>query len=250
MELHNALVLLCLEEVSAERATAGAAWQESAFSTARQRLGARLADPGALYAPERLLCRFPPAALLHERAALLARLRRHGAALRLYVRRLRQPALAEAYCDRVWAGHVGAAAAPQQPSHNNAAVQPAAATAEAEAEPVEGEWPERDVYLALLAVYLGSAPDEDAAPSDSGAAGAATPMLEEALSLLSRRGDRIDGSRVMGLLPGSIGLGVLLPFLSERLRTSRDQRRQAAIGRALQRSRNLQARPARPCSLS
>lgn len=55
------------------------------------------------YHPERLLPALEglPRPFLQERALLLSRLGRHEEVLRLYVERLKEPALAEGYCEEV-----------------------------------------------------------------------------------------------------------------------------------------------------
>lgn len=242
-ELHTALILLYLDSVCRERAAGG--WDEGTFSPTRAKLVSRLADPSAAYSPERMLSRFPTDALLQERALLLSRLGRHTAALRIYVWRLGEPKLAEAYCETVFAAAATAAAnananvgtrttAPGAAGIASGAGAPVAsstATAAAAAspagpdssapvasggfvvapEPIEGECAAQNVFLALLRVYLGEGTAEADGLGASGLAPGApapAPMLDEALSLLLRCGDRIDGSQVMGLLPGTIGLGV------------------------------------------
>jgi hypothetical protein len=211
-EYHNALVLLHHEEVSRERAAAGAAWQESSRSAARAALLATLADPRVRYAPERLLCRFPARAQLAERAALLRRLRRHADALAIYVHALRDPAAAEAYADDVWREATARAAAASAAASGGgdddgggggaddaaagaaaaaaAGADAAAAGAGAGGEAPEGEAPERDVYLSLLTVYLrGSASlrsgdetdgDDDYMDARARALGAGGPQQQQA----------------------------------------------------------------------
>jgi hypothetical protein len=252
-EFHHALVLLRLEAVSAERAAAGARWDERFVSPARAKLLSALRDGRVRYAPERLLSRLPAGAQLAERAALLRRLRRHGDALALYVHALRDPAAAERYADEVWAE-----AAARADAAADAAAAAAAAGSDEPAPPApqppsppmlhssggfggeepEGEAPERDVYLSLLQVYLrGAGGATSSGPPDDAA-------LDAALSLLARRAARVDGARALAELPEAVPLARVLPFLEGALRGAREARRRAAVLAALRRREHFAARDA------
>ncbi|GLJ18916.1 hypothetical protein SUGI_0338060 [Cryptomeria japonica] len=66
-------------------------------------------------------------------------------------------------------------------------------------------------------------------------------MLDEALNLLSRRWDRINGAEALRLLPSDIKLQLLLPFLEPLLKKSSEARRNLSVIKSLRHSENLQA---------
>ncbi|KAL3694865.1 hypothetical protein R1sor_008516 [Riccia sorocarpa] len=67
-------------------------------------------------------------------------------------------------------------------------------------------------------------------------------MLDDALRLLSRRWDRLDGAQALRMIPSHTKLNNLLPFLEPLLRTSSESRRNSAVIKSLHRSENLQVR--------
>ncbi|KAL2632858.1 hypothetical protein R1flu_004337 [Riccia fluitans] len=67
-------------------------------------------------------------------------------------------------------------------------------------------------------------------------------MLDDALRLLSRRWDRLDGAQALRMIPSDTKLNNLLPFLEPLLRTSSESRRNSAVIKSLHRSENLQVR--------
>ena len=241
-EYHNALVLLRQEAVSSERAAAGAAWDERNRSEARVALLACLSDSRVRYSPERLLSRFPLDAQAAERALLLRRLGRHTEALRLFVRPGGPTDLAgaESYADEVWQQQ-------QQQEQETQQIQ------QRSGDDGEDGTQGGDVYVSLLQVLLDGGADGcgsvgagplGAVPHDGAPRGVPPQMLEAAISLLTRRADRIDGARAMALLPSHVPLGPLLPFFTGALRSARERRRQAALERALRRRENMAVREA------
>lgn len=66
-------------------------------------------------------------------------------------------------------------------------------------------------------------------------------MLDDALRLLVRFWDRIDGAKAVRLLPGTVEIGRLIPFLGPLLRRISEGKRNAAVVKSLRRSENLQA---------
>ncbi|KAG6549551.1 hypothetical protein Mapa_008932 [Marchantia paleacea] len=67
-------------------------------------------------------------------------------------------------------------------------------------------------------------------------------MLDDALRLLSRRWDRLDGAQALRMIPSDTKLQNLLSFLEPLLRTSSESRRNSAVIKSLHRSENLQVR--------
>ncbi|KAK3242662.1 hypothetical protein CYMTET_47648, partial [Cymbomonas tetramitiformis] len=206
---HNELVQMYLELVIRER-NSQLNWTEETVTPLRKKLLDFLQGPSPRFNPERMLSRFPVDGLYKERALLLSRIQRHKSALFIYVHKLNSPKLAEEYCHRVYAQAVTAA-------------QNSEGGENLEAEAIDGEGIGRDVYLALLQVYLEGGTDEYSMGLGSGRGleaieGGArsskkTALVQEALGLLSRWHDRIDGERALLLLPGETPLLRLLPFL-------------------------------------
>lgn len=67
-------------------------------------------------------------------------------------------------------------------------------------------------------------------------------MLDEALDLLSRRWDRIDGAQALTLLPSDTKLQCLHPFLEPLLRKSSEARRNLSVIKNLRQSESFQVR--------
>lgn len=67
-------------------------------------------------------------------------------------------------------------------------------------------------------------------------------MLNEALNLLSRRWDRINGAQALRLLPSDTKLQQLLPFLEPLLKKSSEARRNLSVIKSLRHSENLQVK--------
>jgi hypothetical protein len=65
-------------------------------------------------------------------------------------------------------------------------------------------------------------------------------MLDDALRVLARYWDRIDGSKALRLLPMNVDLQRLIPFLGPLLRRISEGKRNAAVVKSLRRSENLQ----------
>jgi len=67
-------------------------------------------------------------------------------------------------------------------------------------------------------------------------------LLNEALNLLSRRWDRINGAQALRLLPSDTKLQQLLPFLEPLLKKSSEARRNLSVIKSLRHSENLQVK--------
>lgn len=65
-------------------------------------------------------------------------------------------------------------------------------------------------------------------------------MLDDALRLLARFWDRVDGAKAVRLLPTDVDLQRLIPFLGPLLRRISEGKRNAAVVKSLRRSENLQ----------
>ncbi len=121
------------------------------------------------YTPEKMLTRFPFNDLYEERALLLSRIGRHEQALIIYAHKLHDERMAEEYCAR----------------HYNPDTEEA-----------------RDVYLALLKVYLRPAEDS-VASSPASQPQQQTVKVGPALALLNKHFKEIDAPKVSLQLPPS-----------------------------------------------
>ncbi|BDA43540.1 Vam6/Vps39-like protein [Coccomyxa sp. Obi] len=163
---------------------------------------------------------------LEIRALLLEHLGRHQEALEIYVHQMKEPRLAEAYCDRMYE-----AAAKQKGQLNGNQMAAWSGLAAQH---------NYDMYLALIQVYLER---QDNKP-DSARKGRApdSSNWEAVARLLSRKHDRIDSLHALDLLPGEVPLKATLPFLEGALRAAGEKKRNSAVVKSLRRSENLQLR--------
>eukprot|EP00959_Pyramimonas_sp_CCMP1952_P302202 6323209-Pyramimonas_sp.AAC.1 len=65
-------------------------------------------------------------------------------------------------------------------------------------------------------------------------------MAREALGLLAKRPERVDGEAALRLLPGETPLAQALPFLLGKLRGNSEARRNTTVVKSLRRYENLQ----------
>ncbi|KAI8331468.1 CNH domain-containing protein [Blakeslea trispora] len=97
-EFHNRLVIAYLDTITKNKAIANDAEKKSSI---RAKLIAFLTD-SSYYKAERILSRLPMDDLFEERAILLSRIGQHDQALDIYVYKLKNYALAEEYCTKVY----------------------------------------------------------------------------------------------------------------------------------------------------
>ncbi|CAM9318128.1 unnamed protein product, partial [Laminaria digitata] len=256
--LHDELAYLLMEGLLVEQGVAADRGQSSrrlAPSKERQKEEKGLAGAyrqrlqlflqmSEKYNPARLLSVIP-SHFLEEHALLLSRLGRHEEVLHIYVKQLKNRAMAETYCGRIWdrcesssktkgGAKAGAAAGEWKPTLDLVCSTP---------------HPDREVYLCLLRVYLrsgdearnssakstGSATSPPSAPDASsngsgegggGGGGRGSPIggLDDAVSLLERHFSRVDPVKVMALLPPDVSVKKLLPFLGSAVRHAEARR--------------------------
>jgi tetratricopeptide (TPR) repeat protein len=222
-QLHDELAYLLMEGLLAEQQQqqGGSAVLAELY---RRRLRAFL-QSSTEYNPVRLLA-IVPSHFLHEHALLLSRLGRHEEALEIYLRQLKDPALAEQYCDRVWRANKGTACSSIT---GNAGSTTAAATADA------------DVYLSLVRVYLAgnTAKSSTGSSSNSSTTTAGADVVSQqdglgaAVALLERWFDRVDPLKALELLPCDAPIGRLSSFLCRAVRHHDSQLRQAQVVHSL-----------------
>lgn len=234
MEFHNDLVLLYLAELTRAKAAMGeGGWnEETCMPDMRRRLLALLRAPAATsrYHPERMLSRFPQDAFFEERATLLSRIGRHDEALTILVRQLKNPQLAEEYCDRVW-GQTHASPGPGD--MNSAGDHCVGVLGEVDEwlavngndnviEDDEGSIggvaarAADNVYHSLLRIYL----EEPSYQAGAAARSSSESWLKEALGLMTRRHKYIDAMMAVQLLPDDVPLQEVMPFLEAKIQSS------------------------------
>jgi tetratricopeptide (TPR) repeat protein len=226
-QLHDELAYLLMEGLLAEQQQQQQQQQQGSAVLAelyRRRLRAFL-QSSTEYNPVRLLA-IVPSHFLHEHALLLSRLGRHEEALEIYLRQLKDPALAEQYCDRVWRANKGTACSSIT---GNTGSTTAAATADA------------DVYLSLVRVYLAgnTAKSSTGSSSNSSTTTAGADVVSQqdglgaAVALLERWFDRVDPLKALELLPSDAPIGRLSSFLCRAVRHHDSQLRQAQVVHSL-----------------
>ncbi|XP_057542149.1 vacuolar sorting protein 39 [Amaranthus tricolor] len=243
-------------------------WDETAYSPTRKKLLAALENISG-YNPEGLLKRLPADALYEERAILLGKLNQHELALSLYVHKLHVPELALSYCDRVYESQplgkfhsniyltlLQIYLNPKRTTRNfERRINNLVSTPNAENKRVSSSTSTRNKggrsarKIAEIGVEdsrfspsstdsVKSDGDADELSSEEGS----NIMLDEALDLLSRRWERINGAQALKLLPKETKLKDLLSFLGPLLRKSSEAHRNFSVIRRLRESENLQVK--------
>ncbi|KAJ4967639.1 hypothetical protein NE237_014340 [Protea cynaroides] len=269
--LQNELVLIYLSEVLDWYVdlVAQQSWDEKAYSPTRKKLLSALESMSG-YNPEALLKRLPADALYEEHAILLGKMNQHQLALSLYIHKLHVPKLAVAYCDRVYYEvgqhnpssksysniyqtllqiYLNPSRATKEfvsqlrnlASHQHAGSQKLGAakvrvsrTGKKIAE-IEGA---DDLRFNLSSTDSGRSDVDGDEPNQE----VAPIMLGEALDLLNRRWDRINGAQALKLLPKETKLQNLQTFLEPLLKKSSIGRRNCSVIKSLRHSENLQVK--------
>lgn len=182
--------------------------EEGLLGTARRQLIAFL-ERSDNYRPEMFLTgqKFPEC-FCEERAILVSKVGNHDAALKIYVRELSSPEMAEEYCRKHY-----------DPARDDA----------------------KDVYMSLLQVYL-SSDAQQGIMSSSSSSSVHDRMIKPALDVLSKHYQNIDISKALGLLPVETQLADLMPFFTRVLNETATKRRNGQVVRALLRTEALRVR--------
>ncbi|KAJ4791315.1 Vam6/Vps39-like protein [Rhynchospora pubera] len=246
-------------------------WDEKELSPTRKKLISTL-EVISGYNAENLLKRLPNDALFEERAILLGKINQHHLALSLYVHKLKSPEKAVGYCDRLYDECLNQ---PAKPNSNiyltllQIYLNPRKTAREAQRKvaPVSQMAPKpansklRGSRLSKKVVEIEFAEEArfSASGTDSGRSdgdmdelsedgqsqdqeGSKGIMLNEALDLLSKRWDRINGAQALKLLPRDTRLQNLLSFLEPLLKNSSEHRRNYLVIKNLNSSENLQVK--------
>ncbi|KAJ8439744.1 hypothetical protein Cgig2_009568 [Carnegiea gigantea] len=236
--LQNEMVQIYLSEVLDwySELSSQQKWDEKDCSPTRKKLLSAL-DGISGYNPEGLLKRLPADALYEERAILLGKLNQHELALSLYVHKLHVPELALAYCDRVYESQLHQYSGRSQSNIyltllqiylnprrttknfekriNNIVSIPTEIRRASSSASMRG----RGRSSRKIAEIEGaedvrfSASSTDSGKSDGDAdevsdEGGSNIMLDEALDLLTRRWERINGAQALKMLPRETKLKV------------------------------------------
>ncbi|AET03930.2 vacuolar sorting protein 39 [Medicago truncatula] len=269
--LQNEMVHLYLSEVLDWHADLSSEqkWDEKVYSPKRKKLLSALESISG-YNPEALLKLLPSDALYEERAILLGKMNQHELALSLYVHKLHVPELALSYCDHVYeSAHKSSVKSlsniylmllqiylnPRRTTKNyEKKISNLLSPRNKSIRKVTSKSLSRTMSRGskkIAAIEI--AEDAKASQSsDSGRSDADTEefteeectsiMLDEALDLLSRRWDRINGAQALKLLPKETKLQNLLPILGPLVRKSSEMYRNCSVVRSLRQSENLQVK--------
>ncbi|XP_021714513.1 vam6/Vps39-like protein [Chenopodium quinoa] len=271
--LQNEMVQIYLSEVLDwyRELSSQQTWDEIAHSPTRKKLLSALENISG-YNPEGLLKRLPADALYEERAILLGKLNQHELALSLYVHKLHVPELALSYCDRVYESQLNQPPGrsqsniyltllqiylnPRRTTRNfERRINNLVSTPNAEikrynssaSKRSKGRPPRKIAEIEGAEDVRFSPSNTDSGKSDGDAdeansEGGSNIMLDEALDLLSRRWERINGAQALKLLPKETKFKNLLSFLGPLLRKSSETHRNFAVIKRLRESENLQVK--------
>ncbi|XP_045786696.1 vacuolar sorting protein 39-like [Trifolium pratense] len=269
--LQNEMVHIYLSEVLDWHADLSSQhqWDEKVYSPKRKKLLSALESISG-YNPETLLKLLPSDALYEERAILFGKMNQHELALSLYVHKLHVPELALSYCDHVYDSthkpsvkspsniylmllqiylnprrttvnyekKISNILSPQSKSLRRVASKSLSRTRSRGSRKIAAIEIAEDTKTSLTSDSGRSDADMDEFIEE----GSTSIMLDEALDLLSRRWDRINGAQALKLLPKETKLQNLLPFLGPLVRKSSEMYRNCSIVRSLRQSENLQVK--------
>ncbi|XP_078171636.1 vacuolar sorting protein 39 isoform X1 [Carex rostrata] len=250
-------------------------WDEKELSPTRKKLISTL-EVISGYNAENLLKRLPTDALFEERAILLGKINQHHLALSLYVHKLQLPEKAVAYCDRLYDEGLN------QPTRSNSNIyltllqiylnpRKTARDSQRKVAPVASQVAPKpansklkggfrlskkvvEIEFAEEARFSASGTDsgrsdgdmdelsEDGQCQSQDEGGCKGIMLNEAMDLLSKRWDRINGAQALKLLPRDTKLQNLLTFLEPLLKNSSEHLRNYLVIKNLNSRENLQVK--------
>ncbi|XP_058766537.1 vacuolar sorting protein 39-like [Vicia villosa] len=244
-------------------------WDEKVYTPKRKKLLSALESISG-YNPETLLKLLPSDALYEERAILLGKMNQHELALSLYVHKLHVPELALSYCDHVYESTHKASAKstsniylmllqiylnPRKTTKNyEKKISNILSPRSKSLRKVRSKSfsKTRSLGSRKIAAIEVAEDTKTSQSSDSGRSdvdtdefieeGDTSIMLDEALDLLSRRWDRINGAQALKLLPKETKLQNMLPFLGPLVRKSSEMYRNCSVVRSLRQSENLQVK--------
>ncbi|XP_073220091.1 vacuolar sorting protein 39-like isoform X3 [Cicer arietinum] len=272
--LQNEMVHIYLSEVLDWHADLSSQrkWDEKVYSPKRKKLLSALETMSG-YNPETLLKLLPSDALYEERAILLGKMNQHELALALYVHKLHVQELALTYCDHLYESthqhsvkspsniylmllqiylnprrttdnyekRISNLLSPQNKPIRMVSSKSLLRTRSRGSKKIAAIEFAEDTRAGLSSDSGRSDADTDEFTEE----GSTSIMLDEALDLLSRRWDRINGAEALKLLPKETKLQNLLPFLGPLVRKYSEMYRNCSVVRNLRQSENLQVMQSR-----
>ncbi|XP_004509258.1 vacuolar sorting protein 39-like isoform X2 [Cicer arietinum] len=269
--LQNEMVHIYLSEVLDWHADLSSQrkWDEKVYSPKRKKLLSALETMSG-YNPETLLKLLPSDALYEERAILLGKMNQHELALALYVHKLHVQELALTYCDHLYESthqhsvkspsniylmllqiylnprrttdnyekRISNLLSPQNKPIRMVSSKSLLRTRSRGSKKIAAIEFAEDTRAGLSSDSGRSDADTDEFTEE----GSTSIMLDEALDLLSRRWDRINGAEALKLLPKETKLQNLLPFLGPLVRKYSEMYRNCSVVRNLRQSENLQVK--------
>ncbi|KAG1709093.1 hypothetical protein DVH05_022725 [Phytophthora capsici] len=225
--LHDEVVYLLLDSIQTstpqkQRLTSRVDSQRGMTGLLRRKLLQFLEFPGAAFHPERMLSRTPNE-MVDEHAALLSKLGRHLEVLQLYALELKDPALAEAYCNRCY----------------------------------ESKTADSSIYSILLKIYLrpqfqgvtgsGTASPVIGSPpkpswNRSSSSGLQSEAVNAAINVLNKYAERIDVSTALALLPADVPVAPLAGFFRRVLERQVQRYRNGQVKKQLSKMENFKVR--------
>ncbi|GAC76098.1 hypothetical protein PANT_19d00111 [Moesziomyces antarcticus T-34] len=183
------------------------------------------------YRPEQILVRLPAddddRDMLEARALLLGRMGQHEGALSIYVRKLKDPARAEAYCRDVWQYRAAMASTPSEAQRQLAQGCRSNHQQSLLVDEEQKQRADSEVFLTLLRIYLD-------------ATGGKTIQLDAALELIARHAARIDLGAALAILPATVPVSQIAGFVDVNLRELTRRQHEARVVREIRTNRQWQ----------
>lgn len=266
--LQNELVQIYLSEVISwyRELQDEKKWDEKAYPSTRKKLLSALNGISG-YNAEGLLKHLPHNALYEERAVLLGKMNQHQLALSLYVHKLSMPEAALAYCDQVYeyASHQSVSrvtsniyltllqiylnprmANKEFEQRNFSSVSSVSSNMKTGSSRTKAGRLSKKIVEIEKADQIRTSPSStDSGRSDGdGEENIETGpiMMNEALDLLNKRWERMNGAQALKLLPKETKIQDVLSFLEPLLKKSSECRRNYAVVKNLRISENLQVK--------
>ncbi|KAI8096965.1 vacuolar sorting protein 39 domain 2-domain-containing protein [Halteromyces radiatus] len=199
-DFHNRLAIAYLDKIKADQVS------EDEKTRIRTKLLQFLAD-STHYRAEKILSRLPLDDLYEERAVLLSRIGQHDQALDIYVYKLKNYAMAEEYCTKIYR---------------------------------ENAEKGSKMYLTLLRVYLQPSSSSFGTKGKNNKSTKRQPLLAPALELLAHHGSHVNAAEVLSILPLNTPLQGLFPFFEKYIRESNRNRNKDHVVKNLLKAEQFQ----------
>lgn len=246
-ELHDKLIKLYLRQAAQLQGSAGDHSSGSIAAASSTREDGESQDEGeraavmqkllrflrtsTQYRPEQILVRLPAddddRDMLEARALLLGRMGQHEGALSIYVRKLKDPTRAEAYCRDVWQYRAAMTSTSSEAQRQLAQGSRSNHQQSLLVDEAQKQRADSEVFLTLLRIYLD-------------ATGGKAIQLDAALGLLARHAARIDLGAALALLPATVPVSQIAGFVDVNLRELTRRQHEARVVREIRTNRQWQ----------